>query len=171
MTIKLGAGLVDAAMAYIVANLRTHLDAEQTLWGDGIALPSPNSYVKRDPDQPERLSNPPYLFVFVDNTTIYDWRQDFAMSEHTLVVWHVSQMNEQTSTLTAPELIRAVVNRYGNALFKCLMAFHASQGEYRMASPDNGSPPIIDVGPTLVRESVAMLDVRLETRWTVRESA
>lgn len=160
--IKLGPGLVEDAVAYITANVQAHLTAEEVIWADGIELPPPNKIVRRDPDQPQKISNPPYLYVFVDGTTIYDDHSGMMMSVHTLILWLVAQNAD-------PEKLRVMVGRYGNALYKLLSAYDMSGAPYRLAEPQPGGMPNIDFGMTLTNGTMAMNDVRIETRWTVRE--
>jgi hypothetical protein len=163
MSIKLGPGLVDAVVAYLTANLPAKLNAEEAVWNDGVVLDDMNEIVKRDPDQPERISNPPYLYVFVESSTIYDIRADSMMSVHTLICWLVA-------VDSLPEVLRVKIGRYGNALVKALNDYDTTVPAYRLAEPSPGAMPSIDFGMTLTNGTMAMNDVRVETHWTVRES-
>ncbi len=158
---KLALGLVDAIVSYLESNLQTHLTAEENIWDDGISLPMPNGIIKRDPDDPRRMSNPPYLYVVVSRSPIFDWREDYIFSTHQLILWLVAQDSD-------PERLRILIYRYGNALFKCLMS---ADIDYKMAMPAGGSMPELDYGETLTRGSVAMGDVRLVTWWSASEEA
>lgn len=162
MAIKLGGGLVDAVITYLTANLPAQLDAEELVWADGLALPDMTQIVRREPDQPERVTTPPYLYVIVDRSNIYDWRSDYAESSHALVAWIVTAEQD-------PDTLRKLMYRYGNALWKALTAYSVSQGVYKMASPEGGSETELDFGMSITSGSMAMADVRIESTWTVRE--
>ena len=162
MSIKLAPGLVDAMASYLTTNLQTHLTAEEAIWDDGLSLPMPNGIIKRDPDDPRRVNNPPYLYVVVSRSQIYDWRDSYAMANHQLVLWLVAQRSNV-------EELRTLIYRYGNALWKALVAADGSL-DYRMALPGAGVMPELDYGETLTRGSVAMGDVRIVSWWSYAES-
>ena len=162
MSIKLAPGLVDDMATYLTANLQMHLTAEEVIWDDGLSLPMPNGIIKRDPDDPRRMSNPPYLYVVVSRSQIYDWRDAYAMANHQLVLWLVAQRSDV-------EELRTMIYRYGNALWKALVAADGSL-DYRMALPGSGVMPELDYGETLTKGSVAMGDVRIVTMWSRSES-
>lgn len=162
MTIKLGPGLVDAVVTYLLLNLSAKLTAEEAIWADGIELAPMTKIVKRDPDQPESVTVAPYLFVFFETSQIYDMRADSMMSIHNLICWLVALDGNA-------ERLRLKIGRYGNALLKALNDFDSLAGEYRMAEPTPGTLPTIDLGMSLTNGSMAMNDVRVETHWTVKE--
>ncbi len=162
MTVKLGPGLVDALVTWLGANFNTYLTAEQTLWNDGVVLEPMTEIVKRDPDQPERITTAPYLFVFTETSQIFDMRAVSMMSVHNLICWLVAQ--DPTA-----ELLRTKIGRYGTALLKALNAYDTLGLAHRMAEPAPGTLPTIDMGMTLTNGSMAMNDVRVETHWTVKE--
>jgi len=163
MSIKLAPGLINDMVEYLEDNLQSHLTAEETIWGDGIALPEPNGIIKRDPDDPRRMNNPPYLYVVVSRSPIYDWSSAHIMSQHQLILWLVAQDSD-------PEQLRTMIYRYGNALFKCLIAADGSL-DYRMAQPAGANMPELDYGETLTRGNVAMADVRVTSWWSGMEEA
>lgn len=160
---KLGPGLVDEVVTYLDSNIQTYLTAEEDLWDDDISLPKPNEIVKRDPDDPRRISNPPYLYVVVSRSQIYDWRSGYAFANHQLVNWLVQQE-------TDIDTLRLMIYRYGNALWKALVAADSSL-TYRMVLPGSGVMPELDYGETLTRGNVAMADVRLITWWSKGEES
>ena len=162
MSIKLAPGLVDDMATYLTANLQTHLTAEEVIWNDGLSLPMPNGIIKRDPDDPRRMSNPPYLYVVVSRSQIYDWRDSYALANHQLVLWLVAQRSDV-------EELRTLIYRYGNALWKALVAADGSL-DYRMALPGAGVMPELDYGETLTKGSVALADVRIVSWWSRSET-
>lgn len=162
MSIKLALGLVDDIITYLGTNLSTYITAENTLWDDDITLVAPNEIVRRDPDDPRRMNNPPYLYVVVSRSQIFDWRSEYAMANHQLVLWLVEQDSDV-------EQLREKIYRYGNALWKALVAADSSL-TYRMALPGSGVMPELDYGETLTRGNVAMADVRIVTWWSKSES-
>jgi len=161
MAIKLALGLVDEMVDYLTDNLQTHLTTEEEIWDDGITLAMPNSIIKRDPDDPRRMNNPPYLYVVVPRSQIYDWKAAYVMANHQLVLWLVAQNPDI-------DVLRLQVYRFGNTLWKCLVAADGALN-YRMALPGSGVMPEMDFGETLTRGNVAMADVRLITWWSDME--
>ncbi len=159
---RLALGLVDDMAGWLKSNLETHLVAERGQWADGIPLPGPNEIIRRDPDDPRRMSNPPYLYVVVSRSQIYDWRRDYALANHQLVLWLVAQDSDV-------ERLRVMIYRYGNVLWKAMVA---ADGElsYRMALPAAAVMPEMDYGETLTKGNVAMGDVRLITWWAQGEA-
>ena len=161
MVIKLAPGLVDEMAQFLSETLPETLRAEENIWSDGLTLPAPNAIVKRDPDDPRRMNNPPYLYVVVSRSQVFDWNRDNVLAGHQLVLWLVAQNSDV-------ELLRKLVYRYGNALWKSLIKAD-KELTYRMALPNSNVMPEIDYGETLTRGNVAMGDVRLITWWSKGE--
>jgi len=164
MSIKLALGLVDEIVSYLTTNLQTYLTAEEEIWDDGISLPMPNAIIRRDPDDPRRMNNPPYLYIVVARSQMFDWRSGYASANHQLVSWLVAQDSDV-------EQLRKMIYRYGNALWKTLVAADDDAGvTYDMALPSAAILPDLDYGETLTRGSVAMGDVRVVTWWSGSEN-
>ncbi len=162
MTQKLAPGFVDDVVVYFAANLPAQLNLEDTLWGDGIVLDDITQIEKMDPDIIERMMTPPYLYVFVDSAKIFDWRDGYSMLETQLVLWCVLQD-------TDPSTLRLKQGRYANALWKLLVAYSGAQGKYNMAAPEGDFMADFEYGMMLTKGTMAMNDVRIESRWTVTE--
>ena len=162
MSIKLAEGLVDAMATYLGTNLAALLTAEEIIWDDGISLPAPNAIIKRDPDDPRRMNNPPYLYVVVARSNIFDWRASYVLANHQLVLWLIAQHSDV-------EELRKMVYRYGNVLWKGLVGASGALS-YIMAQPDSSVMSELDYGETLTRGNVAMGDVRVVTWWTTQET-
>jgi hypothetical protein len=158
MVIKLAPGLVDAIADYLEANFEAVLQAEETIWNDGLPLPKMNTIARRDPDDPGKIANPPFMYVVANRTRIDDFRDDYALASHNLEVWIVAQATDK-------DVLRKLVYRYGNGLWKSLVKADGAGLGYRMATPESPTKPEIDYSLTLARGSMAMADVHILSWW------
>jgi hypothetical protein len=164
MTIKLALGLVDEMVAFLTEELPDILIAEEVLWDDDVELPPPTEYVKRHPSSLQRINNPPYMHIMVDRTEIFDWHTDSVLANHMLMMWLVAVNAD-------PELLQVQIYRYGNALWKALVAAHSDAGvTYELATPEGARMPIMDYRFSIADNTMAMGNVQLTTWYAKHES-
>lgn len=158
MALTFAEGLIDEIIVYLTANLASNLDTEGS---PGLVLRVPTEYIKREPSDPRAPTRLPVVFVIVPRTTIVEWHEGSAASNHVLWIYLLDQN-------TNPELLRSFLYQYALGIWKTLVAHQFDTATWKMGI---GTPPVFDFGETLTRGSVSIADVKIELQYEKLEIA